>query len=84
MAQHTTAEQAEITKLERRWPAYQVWVVNRVIGGAVWAARRWDDGDSAMRTINAATPAMLDTYIGQAEAEREAQAQAEDGHQAAD
>jgi hypothetical protein len=72
MAQHTTAEQAEITKLERRWPAYQVWVVNRVIGGPVWAARRWDDGDSGMRTINASTPAMLDAYIAQQEAEREA------------
>lgn len=31
-----------VSKLERDWPSWQVWVVPRVVGGPVWCARRWD------------------------------------------
>jgi len=33
---------AKVAALERDWPSYQVWVVNRLYGGPVWCARRWD------------------------------------------
>jgi hypothetical protein len=32
-----------VAALEREWPRWQCWVVNRVVGGPVWCARRWDD-----------------------------------------
>ena len=32
----------KIAELERDWPNYQVWVVNRTHGGPVWCAKRWD------------------------------------------
>jgi hypothetical protein len=38
-----TAEQEVIAAMEREWPAWQVWVVQRVQGGPVWCARRRDD-----------------------------------------
>jgi hypothetical protein len=31
-----------VAALERDWPNWQIWVVNRYIGGPVWCARRWD------------------------------------------
>jgi hypothetical protein len=32
----------KIAELERDWPNYQVWTVNRVVGGTLWCAKRWD------------------------------------------
>ena len=32
----------KIAELERDWPNYQIWVVNRVVGGPLWCAKRWD------------------------------------------
>jgi hypothetical protein len=32
-----------VKRLEVDWPRWQIWVVNRVVGGPVWCARRWDD-----------------------------------------
>jgi hypothetical protein len=61
---YTEREQAEITKLERRYPAYMVWIVHRVYGGPVWCAKRHDGrGES----INADTPDHLSSYISEAE-----------------
>ena len=33
---------AAIKRLEADWPNWQIWVVNRVVGGPVWCAKRWD------------------------------------------
>ena len=32
-----------ISRLEADWPRWQIWIVQRVVGGPVWCARRWDD-----------------------------------------
>ena len=32
----------KVAALERDWPNWQIWVVNRVYDGPVWCARRWD------------------------------------------
>ena len=31
-----------VARLEADWPSYQIWVVNRVVGGPLWCAKRWD------------------------------------------
>ncbi|HEY4854705.1 MAG TPA: hypothetical protein VII22_28290 [Streptosporangiaceae bacterium] len=36
------ADQDRVAALELDWPAWQIWVVPRVVGGTVWCARRWD------------------------------------------
>ena len=41
MAPNPTDE--TIAELEREWPAWQFWVVRRVVGGPVWCARRHDN-----------------------------------------
>jgi hypothetical protein len=49
-----------IRKLEADWPRWQVWVVNRVVGGPVWCARRWDD---ERQVLNAGSPEELVGYL---------------------
>ena len=39
-----------VARLEAEHPAWQIWVVRRVVGGPVWCARRWDD---EKRVLNA-------------------------------
>ena len=51
-----------ITRLEADWPAWQIWVVNRYIGGPVWCARRWDGSGS---TLNGGSPEELAEYLGE-------------------
>ena len=55
----------KIAELERDWPNYQIWVVNRTHGGPVWCARRrdWKPGDPV---INADTPGHLREYLEEA------------------
>jgi hypothetical protein len=55
-----------IRKLEADWPRWQVWVVNRVVGGPVWCARLWDDES---RVLNAGTPDELVEYLTEQEQE---------------
>jgi hypothetical protein len=51
-----------VAALERDWPNYQVWVVNRVIGGPVWCARRWD-WQPGQPVLNAHTAKELAEYL---------------------
>jgi hypothetical protein len=44
---------AIISALEREWPRWQVWVVNRMVGGPVWCARRWDDHGQVLNADSA-------------------------------
>lgn len=39
-----------VDELERDWPNFQIWVVDRVVGGLLWCARRWD---GTGQTLNA-------------------------------
>ncbi len=32
-----------LARLREEWPAWQFWIVHRVIGGPVWCTRRHDD-----------------------------------------
>jgi hypothetical protein len=42
-----------IKRMEADWPHWQVWVVNRVVGGPVWCARRWDDNGQVLNAGSA-------------------------------
>lgn len=52
-----------VITLERDWPNWQVWVVNRVYGGPVWCARRWDD---ERRVLNAGSAEELAEMLEEA------------------
>jgi hypothetical protein len=57
----------EIVKaLERDWPRWQIWTVNRYVGGTTWCARRWDwkPGDTV---LNAGTAEHLAEYLAEAQ-----------------
>ncbi len=56
-------QQRIIAAMEREWPRWQVWVVNRVVGGPVWCARPWDD---EKHVLNAGSPDQLAEYLEQA------------------
>ncbi len=59
-----------ITRLEATWPAWQVWVVHRLIGGPVWCARRWDDdGRPPATLINVSSADDLAEAIAEMEAD---------------
>ncbi len=49
-----------VARLEHEHPAWQVWVVHRVVGGPVWCARRWDGSGQA---VNADSPEELAGYL---------------------
>jgi hypothetical protein len=51
---------AIIAELEHEWPKWQVWVVQRVVGGPVWCARRWDN---EQHVLNAGSPEELAEYL---------------------
>lgn len=57
-----------VAALERDWPDYQVWVVNRVVGGPVWCAKRWD-WQPGGTVLNADSAEHLVEYL-EAEADR--------------
>ena len=40
MAANPTDE--ALARLRAEWPQWQIWIVFRVVGGAIWCARRWD------------------------------------------
>jgi hypothetical protein len=42
------AQREIVCRLEADWPRWQIWVVNRYIGGALWCARRWEDHASLL------------------------------------
>jgi hypothetical protein len=48
-----------IDELERDWPNYQVWVVDRVVGRYLWCARRWDGTGETLNAESAAGLAEL-------------------------
>jgi hypothetical protein len=47
---NASGQQQIITEMEHDWPKWQIWVVNRVAGGPVWAARRWDGTGQVINT----------------------------------
>ncbi len=49
-----------ISRLEVNWPRWQIWVVQRVVGGPVWCARRWDD---EKQLLNAGSADELVEYL---------------------
>ena len=53
---------AIVAELERNWPNYQVWVVHRAVGGAVWCARRWD-WQPGQPVLNAYSAKELTEYL---------------------
>ncbi len=52
-----------IAELERDWPRWQIWIVQRVTGGPVWCARLHDDHKTV---INADSPEHLAEYLAEA------------------
>jgi hypothetical protein len=42
-----------LARLRADWPQWQVWVVYRAVGGAVWCARRWDGTGRVLNTGSA-------------------------------
>ena len=42
-----------VAKLEADWPHWQIWVVNRALGGAIWCARRWDGSGETLKAHSA-------------------------------
>ncbi len=61
-----------LARLRAAHPAWQVWVVHRVVGGAVWCARRLDDFARPPRTlINVSTPDDLSVALAEADADAE-------------
>jgi hypothetical protein len=58
------ATRKAVSKLEREWPAWQIWVVPRVIGGPVWCARLWDN---KRKVLNAGTADELAEQLTEAE-----------------
>jgi hypothetical protein len=65
MEQKTTGEL--VAELEAEHPDYQVWTVDRYIGGTLYCARRRDGTGTS---LNADTPGQLREYIAEAEADR--------------
>lgn len=57
------AQREIIIRLEADWPRWQIWVVNRVVGGPVWCARLWDDHQ---RLLHAGSPDELEEYLQEA------------------
>ena len=53
--------------MEREWPAWQVWCVQRVQGGPVWCARR-RSGEAPV--LNASSPEELAEALLAAEEQR--------------
>jgi len=51
-----------VAALERDWPRWQVWVVQRAVGGQTWCARRWDDEKTV---LNADSPDELEEQLMQ-------------------
>lgn len=61
---NASGQQQIIAEMEQHWEAtWQVWVVNRVAGGPIWAARRWD-GTGAV--LNASSPQELTEALEEA------------------
>jgi hypothetical protein len=46
--------------LAREWPNWEVWTVQKVIGGPTWCARRRDDHK---KVLNAGSAAELAEYL---------------------
>jgi hypothetical protein len=42
-----------VAELEADWPSWQVWTVPRVVGGALWCARRWDGTGETLKARSA-------------------------------
>ncbi len=64
MAPNPTDE--KIAELEREHPEWQVWVVQRVVGGPVWCARRHEDRDAVpARVLNADSAEHLAEYLNE-------------------
>lgn len=42
-----------VAALERRFGRWQVWVVDRYLGGPVWCARLWDDERHVLNAYSA-------------------------------
>jgi hypothetical protein len=58
------ATQERVIELERRWGAHwQIWVVDRYIGGPLWCARPWSAGDNATQSISAGTVEELEELL---------------------
>jgi hypothetical protein len=49
-----------LAQLEHDWPGWQIWTVQRLIGGTVWCARRRDDHK---KVLNADSPEHLAEYL---------------------
>ena len=64
----TTTEQA-LAEFKARFGArWQIWYVPHALdGGVTWCARRWDA--DYRQNLHAHTPAELEEYLGEAEAE---------------
>jgi hypothetical protein len=60
-------ERQTIAAMEREWPAWMVWVVQRVQGGPIWCARRRDDEG---HVLNAGSPTELAEALTAAEGQR--------------
>ena len=58
---------AKIAELERDWPDYQIWVVDRTTGDEVWCAKRrdWEPGQPV---LNAHSAGHLAEYLAEAAA----------------
>lgn len=63
-----TQQQETVQNIERIFPSHQVWVVNKVVGGPTWCARRWDCEDGR-KTINRGSSGDLIEALLEAEVE---------------
>ncbi len=65
----TTETDKALAALREQWgERWEVWVVHRVIGGAVWCARLHDNHG---KVLNAYRPEHLAEYMAEAEADSE-------------
>lgn len=63
----TTEQDRILARLREHWGGrWEVWVVNRVVGGPVWCARLHDNH---AKVLNAYEPQHLEEYMAEVEAD---------------